>query len=74
MLFEVFGPDKLPRMGTNYVECIYDRQILKRMHESGFSFKLNGKRATIKDVVDYCTQNCPPAPKRRGRSPKNKDI
>lgn len=56
MLFTVIR-DKVKYMSTNYVECIYDKDTLKHMADAGYKFKLNGKSATVYDIVRYCKEN-----------------
>ena len=53
MLFEVWGPDGHCKMTTNDVRCIYDERTLQSMVDYKHTFKLNGKKATKKDVVEF---------------------
>lgn len=55
-LFTVYQ-NKIPMMSTDHVECIYDKATLKRMAEAGFKFKLNGRVASIYDVINYVKEH-----------------
>ena len=52
MLFQVLQ-NRVPVMSTDYVECIYDKGTLKQMAVAGYKFRLNGKSATVSDIVAY---------------------
>lgn len=49
MLFEVLI-NKQVVMSTTDINCIYDDEILKSLKVAGYTFKINGNNATIKDV------------------------
>jgi len=51
-LFKVIK-DKTSYMITDSPECIYDKEILKNMQDAGYKFQLNGKPATISELVKY---------------------
>lgn len=39
-------------MRTEYPECIYKKDILKAMQKAGYSFKIDGKSASIKEITE----------------------
>lgn len=49
--------DKEPYMSTDYPECIYEKDTLKQMQESGYSFILNGKTASVREIVNYVKEH-----------------
>lgn len=52
MLFQVYKDNKL-RLSTEQPSCVYDDEALKNLQNSGFKFKLNGKKATLKEVKSF---------------------
>lgn len=50
MLFKVINPQKVGVMVTEYPECIPNQEILKDMAENGFTFKVDGKRISVKEI------------------------
>ena len=51
-LFEVIK-DKKCVMSTEHKDAIYDEDILSSMKSAGYTFRLNGKSATIKEVIEF---------------------
>lgn len=51
-LFEVLR-NKEGIMATNSVVCIYDKSVLDDMSKNGYKFKLNGKAATVAQIIQY---------------------
>jgi hypothetical protein len=51
-LFEVIK-DKKCVMSTEHKDAIYDEDILSSMKSAGYTFRLNGKSATVKEVVEF---------------------
>ena len=51
-LFQVIK-DKKSVMYTNHKEAIYQEEDLVSMKNAGYSFKLNGKSATIKEIIEF---------------------
>lgn len=49
MLFQVMKNDKCV-MSTTQECCIYDDDILKSMKSNSYTFKIDGKTATMKQV------------------------
>lgn len=49
MLFEVLLKDKV-KMSTDQLSCIYDYDMLKSLKTAGYTFKIKGINATIKEV------------------------
>lgn len=52
-LFEVYGADNQLKMHTNNKDCIYDAQQLSSLQSTGHYFKLEGKRATKSQVLEF---------------------
>lgn len=55
MLFEVVNRDGQAIMQTEHMACIYEKDTLKAIQQSGYYFRLNGRRASLQTVID--TQN-----------------
>lgn len=51
MLFEVYKENKC-MFSTDHKECIPDKDILKSMNKSGYTFKLKGKKINLKTLVN----------------------
>lgn len=49
MLFEVIKDDQIVAC-TNSISCIYSVEQLRDIQKAGFTFRLNGKKATINEV------------------------
>ena len=49
MKFEVLKNRQVV-MSTTDVNCIYDDEILRSLKVAGYTFKINGKSATVKEV------------------------
>ena len=45
--------DNVPYMSTDYPECIYDKDTLKEMQDTGYYFLLNGKKSSIREIAQY---------------------
>lgn len=52
MLFQVVKNNEL-RLSTEQPSCVYDDETLKNLQNSGFKFKLNGKKAALKEVKSF---------------------
>jgi hypothetical protein len=50
MLFQVLK-DGRGQMSTTSVKCIPSKAQLQEMQRAGFKFKLDGKAATISDII-----------------------
>lgn len=50
-LFEVWQ-DGHCKMGTDSAKLIYPEHLLKNMQSAGCTFKLNGKRISVKNLVE----------------------
>lgn len=49
MLFEVMKDDQIVACNDQTC-CIYDDAQFRDIQSAGFTFRLNGKKATIKDI------------------------
>ena len=45
--------ERVPYMSTDYPECIYDKDTLKKMQDAGYRFLLNGNPASIREITNY---------------------
>ncbi len=54
MLFEVIK-DGRGQMSTSSVKCVPSRAQLLEMQRAGFKFRLNGKAATIPEIIKVIT-------------------
>lgn len=50
MQFEVINREKIGVMVTEYTECIPSQEVLRDMEKHGFTFKLDGKRITPREI------------------------
>lgn len=50
MRFEVINREKIGVMVTEYTECIPSQEVLRDMEKHGFTFKLDGKRITPREI------------------------
>lgn len=59
MLFQVYDRDGDAKMGTYYPSCIYPKSALQSMQNAGYYFKIDGKRASISEVLKAAGQKDP---------------
>ena len=52
MLFEVIRKDEV-LMCTTHPICVYDDATLKTLQNAGCNFRLDSKRASLKDVKSF---------------------
>lgn len=52
MLFEVMKDDQIVAC-TDQICCIYSDARLKDIQQAGFTFRLNGKKTTIKAIKSF---------------------
>ena len=57
-MFEVCR-DGVALMSTPSVDAIYDKEILFSMKRAGYSFRLNGKAASLDTVLKFVDANKP---------------
>ena len=50
MKFVAYDRDKCAKMSTTYVECLPDIDTLTSMTSVGYTFKIDGKQVSIKDI------------------------
>lgn len=50
MLFEVWR-DGVCKAATDSPKCLYTKETLKSMQSAGCTFKLNGKRISLKNLL-----------------------
>ena len=50
MIFVVYNPQKKGVMQTEQWGCVPNQEILKDMAENGFTFKIDGKRISPKEI------------------------
>ena len=52
MKFEVINDKNQTIMQTSSANCIPDRSMLNLMSKSGYKFRIDGKIATVKKVIE----------------------
>lgn len=50
MVFEIIKEGNVV-FTTEHKECIYPIKTLRAMSKTGYSFRLNGKRATVEKII-----------------------
>lgn len=56
MLFQILK-DGRGMMSTTSAKCVPSRALLLEMQRAGFSFRLDGKAATVQKVIKVITDN-----------------
>ena len=51
MTFEVYQDGRC-KMATEHPSCIYPERILRSMQSAGCTFRLNGKRIALKNLLE----------------------
>ena len=59
MLFQVYDSVGEAKMSTYYPSCIYQKSTLQNMQNAGYYFKIDGKRASIAEVMKAAAQKDP---------------